>query len=222
MAALRKGGSLLGYWKTQLKETYFGINTPKPPFDFAVQVGDPVLRQKADEVKAEDIKSPEIQELISKLVSIMQRNRAYGMAAPQIGVPLQVFVTELRPKEVAAFTDEDRDSQSIFAWNRKVFINPKMTIEDSKKLIFKEACLSIHGYAAHVPRAVKVKVKGLDHNGNPHEWTVSHFGARVVQHEMDHLNGRLFTDIMDPHTFHFMLWKLVQKVPQARKSFGGL
>lgn len=53
MAALRKGGSLLGYWKTQLKETYFGINTPKPPFDFAVQVGDPVLRQKADEVKAE-------------------------------------------------------------------------------------------------------------------------------------------------------------------------
>ncbi|OQR70224.1 polypeptide deformylase-like [Tropilaelaps mercedesae] len=207
---------------SKLKETLSGTNIPTPPFNFAVQVGDPVLRKRAENVKPEDIKSPEIQKLILSMRDVMKRNHTFGISACQVGVPLRVFLTELPHDAIGQFPREELVNQQIIPWSCKVFINPKLVIEDSSKLTHKEGCLSVQGFTADVPRAMKVKVEGLNEAGLPHCWTVSHFAARVVQHEMDHLDGKLFVDIMNPLSFQFVLWKYVQQLPRARKGFGGL
>ncbi|MBI2635643.1 MAG: peptide deformylase [Parcubacteria group bacterium] len=138
-----------------------------------IQEGDPVLRKKSEIVK--DPKSPEIQKLIKDMVATMKGAKGLGLAAPQVGVSLRVFTADIEG--------------SIF-----VFINPEIR-DFSKELVpFEEGCLSVQKTWGPVIRPKKLTIKALDENGRPIKIHAKGLLARVIQHEMDHLNGILFID----------------------------
>lgn len=93
----------------------------------------------------------------------------------------------------------------------KVFINPTIEVKDFKKVVFPEACESLRGLSALVPRYKSVQVKGYDYDGSPTEWEAVGWAARIVQHEIDHLNGKIYTDIMDCKTLQNDHWKTINQ-----------
>lgn len=84
-----------------------------------------------------------------------------------------------------------------------------MEVKDYKKNIFPEACESIKGISAWVPRFRGVRVKGFEYDGSPTEWETTGWAARIVQHEMDHLDGKIFTDIMNCKTLQVDYWQTI-------------
>lgn len=90
-----------------------------------------------------------------------------------------------------------------------VFINPEIKVLDHKKIVFEESCASIIGYAAEVPRNYKVEVTAFDSEGKQFSHTFSGWNARIVQHEIDHLNGIVFTDLMNRKTLRCTNWEMV-------------
>jgi peptide deformylase len=166
-----------------------------------VQVGENVLRQRAVEVKPDQIKGREIQQLIEFMRETMYDAPGVGLAAPQVGLPLQLAVIEDKPENM-------RDAPAEFLKERErkpvpfhVLINPKITLEPGEDLSFFEGCLSLAGFTAVVPRARRVKVECLDHNGAPRVIQASGWYARILQHEIDHLYGTVYVDRMLPRTF---------------------
>lgn len=91
-----------------------------------------------------------------------------------------------------------------------------MEIRDYKMVAFPEACESIKGLSALVPRYKSVFVKGFEYDGSPTEWEATGWGARIIQHEVDHLDGRMYTDIMDYRTLQVDHW---EKVNSAAGDF---
>lgn len=152
----------------------------------------PVLRQKAKKVKRVDAST---QKLIGDMFDSMREARGLGLAAPQIGVGLRVLVIEMPEEE----TDESvqalpRDKRQVnYSGEQIVLINPEIVKMEGEQF-GEEGCLSIPGFVGMVRRAMKVTVKGLDRKGKETRIKGEGLLARALQHEVDHLDGILYTD----------------------------
>jgi peptide deformylase len=166
-----------------------------------VQVGEPVLRQKARPLLQEEIGLAETQQLIEWMRDTMRDAPGVGLAAPQVGLPIQLAVVEDRSeyvKGVAAETLAERERQSV-AFH--VLINPSIIERSDQQAEFFEGCLSLPGFSALVKRARAVTVKFWDEHGQPRRLQASGWYARILQHEIDHLQGWLYIDHMEPRSF---------------------
>ena len=177
-----------------------------------VQVGDPVLRQEARTLTKEEVRSRETQDLIAAMRETMYDAPGVGLASPQVGLPMQLAVIEDKPEYLKdappAFLEERERTPVPF----HVIINPHLTVDDGEKVSFYEGCLSLAGFTAVVPRARSVRVECLDHRGEPKIIEASGWYARILQHEIDHLNGTVYIDRMYARSFstidHFnAFWK---------------
>ena len=165
-----------------------------------VQAGDPVLRQQGLPLTLEEIRSPRIQELIELMRDAMREAPGVGLAAPQIGESIQLAVIEDRQEYIETLSPEQLAKTQRSAVPFHVIINPKLTLLENAKATFFEGCLSVEGYQAIVDRALDVRVECLNERGeeitiNAHGWY-----ARILQHEIDHLNGTLYIDRMKTRT----------------------
>lgn len=144
--------------------------------------GHPVLRQMGEDITAE---YPDLQTLISNMWDTMYHSEGIGLAAPQIGLPIRLFVIDADPMA------EDFPECKGF---KRVFINAHITSYSEDKVTEGEGCLSIPGIHESVQRPNKITVEYMDENFTPHTETFEGFAARVVQHEYDHIDGVLFID----------------------------
>lgn len=171
---------------------------PKPAI---VQAGDPVLRSRAAEVSPEQLASPEFKALVDRMIATMRAAPGVGLAAPQIGVPLRVIVLEDRDEYTAKLTAEERAERERAPFGVRVFVNPKLSTVGTQNATFFEGCLSVNGYVGLTPRALEVEISGLDEHGAPQTWHVRGWPARILQHEVDHLDGTLYVDRMLTRSF---------------------
>ena len=175
------------------------IKAPSP--SPVVQAGHPVLRAAAVPVDPAHVGTKELDALIQKMVAIMRAAPGVGLAAPQIGVGLQVIVLEDAEALMAKLTPPERAARGRVPYPLQVLINPKLTPIGDDRATFFEGCLSVRGYMALVERALHVAVTGLDEKGNDISFAVSGWPARILQHEVDHLQGTLYVDRMLTRTF---------------------
>ena len=148
--------------------------------------GDPVLRQKAAEVTAFD---DSLRALVEDLFDTMKAYRGVGLAAPQVGVSQRVFVVNV---PVEGGTDVHR-----------AIVNPELD-ERAGRETAEEGCLSMPGIYEDVTRPSELRLRGLDEHGKPFEMRVDGYVARAIQHEIDHLDGVLFTDRLSPLKRQFL------------------
>ena len=166
-----------------------------------VQVGEPVLRQRARPLLQEEITLPETQQLIVWMHETMRDAPGVGLAAPQIGLPLQLAVIEDRPeysKDISPERLAERERQSV---PFQVLINPRIVEQSEEGVDFFEGCLSLAGFSALVKRSRQVAVEYLDERGQPRRVEAQGWYARILQHEIDHLYGRLYIDHMESRSF---------------------
>ena len=166
-----------------------------------VYAGDPVLRQVARAVTAEELRSPRLVDLIESMRETMLDAPGVGLAAPQIGEPLQVAVIEDRIEYQEQVPPDELAARGRRPIPFHVIINPRLRVVDPGPALFAEGCLSVPGYLARVARALAVKVEALDHRGQPVTIEADGWYARILQHEIDHLQGTLYVDRMDTRSF---------------------
>ncbi|MCI4379113.1 hypothetical protein PGIGA_G00224140 [Pangasianodon gigas] len=178
-----------------------------PPYSHVCQVGDPVLRCRAADVEPEAVRGPEVQRVINTMVTVMRRLRCVGLSAPQVGVPLRIIAVEYSEKMLQENPPALIEARGLVSVPLKVFINPQLRVLDGQTVNFQEACESISGFSACVPRYTSVEVSGLNEKAEPVTWQANGWPARILQHEMDHLNGILYVDRMDSKTFINVNWE---------------
>ncbi|XP_060933329.1 peptide deformylase, mitochondrial [Limanda limanda] len=183
------------------------IPPPCPPYAHVCQVGDPVLRSRAAAVDPAAVTQPEIQKVIGSLVKVMRKLECVGLSAPQVGVPLRILALEYPKWMLVESSAASREARGLSAQPLRVFVNPQLRVLDSRTVLFQEACESISGFSATVPRFLSVEVSGLNEKGQEVTWTASGWPARILQHEMDHLDGVLYTDRMDSKSFININWQ---------------
>jgi peptide deformylase len=166
-----------------------------------VQAGEIVLRKPAKLLTAAEIRSPEIQQLIESMRETMEDAPGVGLAAPQVGLSLQLAVIEDKPEYIRDARPEAVKERERKAVPFHVIINPKLILDGDANLQFFEGCLSLAGFTALVPRSRSVTVECLDHKGERRVIHASGWYARILQHEIDHLNGTLYIDRMQTRTF---------------------
>jgi peptide deformylase len=177
-----------------------------------VQVGDPVLRQRSRELTWEEITSDDIRLLIRSMHETLRDAPGVGLAAPQVGEPVQLAIIEDLPEYVRNLAPEqiaERERQPV---PFHVIINPRLTGTGERHVEFFEGCLSLSGFVALVPRYHSVRVDCLDENAAPRTIHAAGWYARILQHEIDHLNGALYVDRMHARTLmtvenYSRLWK---------------
>lgn len=145
-----------------------------------VAYGDPILKKIATDI---DKDYPELQKLISDMFDTMYYANGVGLAAPQIGLPIRLFIVDI--------SEDEEDGTPGY---KKVFINAKILEETGEAWLFNEGCLSIPDIRENVSRKPNIKVTYLDENFVEHTDDVDGMPARVIQHEYDHIEGKLFTD----------------------------
>jgi len=165
-----------------------------------VQAGDPVLRAPARPLSLEEIQSTAIQQLIADMRETMRAAPGVGLAAPQVGLGLQLAVIEDAPEYQANATPAELAERERAVVPFHVIINPALTLEPGAPVEFFEGCLSVDGWMAMVARAAAVRVEALDENGRDVVIQARGWHARILQHEIDHLHGTLCVDRMDPRT----------------------
>lgn len=166
-----------------------------------VQAGDPVLRGEARPLTTEEIALAPIQQLIEHMRETMRDAPGVGLAAPQVGLPLQLAVIEdraeyLKGADPAMLAERERQPVEFF-----VLINPRIVHYSGDTAEFFEGCLSVAGFSALVKRSRSVTVEYLDPNGKQCRLEASGWLARILQHEIDHLHGRLYIDRMESRSF---------------------
>ena len=147
-------------------------------------IGTSVLRKKADTVNKD---YPDLQKLIDDMFETMYKTEGVGLAAPQVGHSIRLFVCDAAP-----MTDDDNDTFTKSF--KRAMINPEIIETFGANVSYNEGCLSIPGLHENVVRPDGVKIRYYDENFELHEETLTGNCARVVQHEYDHLDGVLFTD----------------------------
>ena len=154
-----------------------------------IAYGDPVLRKVGIDI---DKEYPNLTKLIENMKETMVNARGIGLAAPQIGKAIRLFIVDTSPFE----NDEDLDEKEreFLATFKKVFINAKITKEEGEDWAFNEGCLSIPDITEDVFREEKITIEYVDENFEKHTEVLDGLAARVVQHEYDHIEGILFTD----------------------------
>jgi len=167
-----------------------------------VAYGDPVLKKEAEEIDAD---YPGLKELITNMFETMEAASGVGLAAPQVGLGIRLFVVD-----TTAFVDEDEDDEEMreLIGFRRVFINPIILEEEGEKWNFNEGCLSIPGIREDVARKPKITIEYYDENFELKEEVYEGLRARVIQHEYDHVDGILFTDRLNPLRKQFLKKKL--------------
>ena len=177
-----------------------------------VQVGHPALRQLARPLSIEELRGEEIQWLIASMRETMYVAPGVGLAAPQVGRALQLAVIEDRAEYFARMPPAEVAERERAAVDFHVLVNPRLTVVQAEPAPeFFEGCLSLHGYCALVARASVVRVEALDERGEPVTITARGWYARILQHEIDHLGGRVYIDRMAPRSFmtvenHARIW----------------
>ncbi len=160
-----------------------------------------MLRQRARPLLAEEIVLPETQQLIGWMQETMRDAPGVGLAAPQVGLPLQLAVIEDRAeysKDIAAERLAERERRTV---PFQVLINPHIVEHSGEQVEFFEGCLSLGGFSALVKRSRHVTVEYWDELGQPRRLEAQGWYARILQHEIDHLHGRLYIDRMEPRSF---------------------
>ena len=154
-----------------------------------VAYGDPVLRKVAVAI---DAAYPNLEKLITNMRETMYNASGVGLAAPQIGKAIRLFLIDASPfAEDEDLTEEDRTVLKSF---NKVFINAKILKEEGEEWVFNEGCLSIPDVREDVIRKPKITIEYQDEDFKTHTETLEGLAARVFQHEYDHIEGILFTD----------------------------
>ncbi|KAB7531291.1 peptide deformylase [Flagellimonas olearia] len=154
-----------------------------------VAYGDPVLRKVATDITKD---YPKLDTLIPNMWETMYNAHGVGLAAPQVGLPIRLFMVDTSP-----FSDDEdlsKEEQEQLKGFKKVFINAKIEEESGTEWDFNEGCLSIPDIREDVKRKPEVTISYLDENFEPHKETYNGLLARVIQHEYDHIEGVLFTD----------------------------
>jgi peptide deformylase len=164
------------------------------------EVGNPVLRKAARSLSADEIRSKGIQDLIGYIRDTMRDAPGVGLAAPQIGESLQIAVIEDKTEYQKALTAEQLSERQRVPVDFHVIINPQIDLLTPPDVSFYEGCLSIPRMMAMVARSRSVRVTCLDEHGEQRVIEAVGWYARILQHEIDHLHGRLYSDIMQPET----------------------
>ncbi len=166
-----------------------------------VQAGDPILRRTGRTLTLEEIKSSSIQQLIESMRDTMRDAPGVGLAAPQIGESLQLAVIEDRTEYIKDVSADQLKERQRGAIDFHVIINPQISFVNESTAEFFEGCLSVAGFGALVRRALSVRVECLNEQAKPMTIDAHGWYARILQHEIDHLNGTLYIDRMDTRTF---------------------
>ncbi|KAM9228028.1 peptide deformylase, mitochondrial [Leptosomus discolor] len=191
------------YWRALRRKV---LGPPAPPFAAPCQVGAPVLRAAAAAVTPELLGGPELRELTAALATGLRRGACLGLSAPQLGVPWRVFAAELPPDLCHRYPPALRRAHRIEPFPLCFLVNPVLRVLDARLVTAPEGCASLKGFSAYVPRHWAVHVSGVDERGEPVSWEATGWAARIAQHEMDHLDGTLYIDRMDPRTFTNISW----------------
>lgn len=154
-----------------------------------VAYGDPVLRKKGEEISAQ---YPGLKDLISNMWETMYQANGVGLAAPQVGLPIRLFMVDTSPfGEDEELSEAEREQLKDF---KQVFINGHMEEESGENWSFNEGCLSIPDIREDVTRQERISITYQDENFKTQKKTFDGILARVIQHEYDHIEGILFTD----------------------------
>jgi peptide deformylase len=158
-----------------------------------VEIGDPVLRERARELDTEEIASPEVQTLIDDLIDTKRATHGAGIAAPQVGESLRVAIVEV----------EEGNPRYPYKPPEPltVLINPTIEPLGDEVAEINEGCLSVPDLRGSLPRYIEVRIRYLDREGTEHEELKRGLTAGTFQHEVDHLDGILFVDRAEPRTF---------------------
>lgn len=151
-----------------------------------IAYGDPVLRKKASKI---DKDHPKLQEIIDNMFKTMYHSQGVGLAAPQVGLSIRLFVIDATP-----FGEDDPTAEGF----KKVFINAELLNQEGDKWKFNEGCLSIPGVREDVERHPSLVIRYQDQNFETHTEEYQGVKARIIQHEYDHIEGILFTDHLSP------------------------
>jgi peptide deformylase len=152
------------------------------------RLGHPVLRMKASEVEAADIKAGKFRALVDDMIETMHEYEGVGLAGPQVHLPLRIFVFEVQEKVAKR--------RGIAKLNAGVFFNAVYEPIGTETITDWEGCLSVPFLGGEVGRFKRLRVRGLDHEGNQAELEVADFSARIFQHEIDHTDGHVYLDRM--------------------------
>lgn len=157
-----------------------------------VAYGDPVLRKRAKDIEPG---SMDVKKFSDDMFETMYASSGIGLAAPQIGQGIRLFVVD-----GTALNDDEKeeDKDPSLEGFKKTFINPEIIEEDGDEWGFEEGCLSIPGIRAEVFRPEIIVIRYFDTDWNEHEEEYDGMAARIIQHEYDHLEGKLFTDYLSP------------------------
>jgi peptide deformylase len=165
------------------------------------QVGEIALRQFARPLSRDEILSPPIQQLMVAMRETMRDAPGVGLAAPQVGLPLQLAVIEDRQEYIDKLPAGQAEERGRVAVPFHVIVNPILTLVGDDRAPFFEGCLSLAGFTAVVPRAQWVRVECLNEQAEPVVIEAKGWYARILQHEIDHLHGKLYIDRMNSRTF---------------------
>lgn len=155
-----------------------------------VAYGDPVLRKKGTDIPKD---YPGLQELIDNMIETMENAHGVGLAAPQIGRSIRLFVVNTK-----GFVDDDEEDTEGLNDFSEVFINAEIEEEAGEDFVFNEGCLSIPEVRGDVERPEEITIRYFDRDWNEKVATFEGLKARVIQHEYDHIDGILFTDHLTP------------------------
>jgi peptide deformylase len=189
-----------------------------------VQVGEPVLRANARPLLTEETGLAETQQLIEWMRDTMRDAPGVGLAAPQVGLAIQLAVIEDRAEYLKDLTPEllaQRERQPV---EFQAIINPRIVERSEEQTEFYEGCLSLAGFSALVKRSRAVTVEYLDQSGAERRIEARGWYARILQHEIDHLHGSLYIDRMAARSFTTLdnfgrHWKQMP-IAEARKALG--
>ena len=156
-----------------------------------IAFGDPVLKKKAVDITKD---YPGLSELIANMFDTMKNAKGVGLAAPQVGVSIRLFIVDAAPY----LDEEDEEDKEGLKSFRRVFINAQILEEDGEKWKFNEGCLSIPAIREDVERKPELRIRYWDENFVKHEEAFNGIRARIIQHEYDHIDGILFTDRINP------------------------
>jgi len=155
-----------------------------------VAIGEPVLKKVAEKI---DKNYEGLSQLIDDMFETMYNASGVGLAAPQIGKSIRLFVIDATP-----FADDEEEGTEMLKGFKKVFINAEISSEKGEEWGFNEGCLSIPGIREEVFRKEKLTIKYWDENFKEHKESYDGYAARIIQHEYDHIEGKLFTDLISP------------------------
>jgi peptide deformylase len=166
-----------------------------------VEAGADVLRARSGDVSERLFKSQELKDFFRLMLVTMKEAPGVGLAAPQLGVPLRMFVFGDTDNNTRYLTAEEREQRGRVVIGPEVWINPSFTPISDKKVTFFEGGLSIPGFQAKVERYEEIELRGFDENGDEkNALQLRGLPAWIVQHEIDHLDGILYVDRMDSKT----------------------